>query len=201
MVLQGSEKIEALTAYPVTSVLYAGDDGHWYWVDPAAYEYVIEGAFTAASDGMNFCSLCGSHDGFTMVDFMAYDLDGTGYVSGGAHNESITDGIWNQGAFFDSSAVSENETISRDGYSTDTDQPADWDDDGGVDAGQTTQGWQNIPEFEDFFLPVFGMIAPFRLCEEKERIESNRSLKFIFFMDLLSLCLIYDLLIQKKVIF
>jgi len=81
----------------------------------------------------------------TMIDFVAYHRGSSGYTSGDAHDEAVDDDIWDSGDFFDSSNVSfiANESIGRDMESTDTNQPADWWDRGGIDSTNMTQGFIN----------------------------------------------------------
>lgn len=93
-------------------------------------------------------------EAYDMTDFVAYNRGESGYIPGDAHDEAVEDGIWTDGDFFDITNVSEGESIGRDKNSTDTDEPEDWDDHGGVDADGLTQGYQNIPEFSDLITPL-----------------------------------------------
>ena len=72
--------------------------------------------------------------------------------------------------------MSDGESIGRDKDSTDTDQPADWDDHGGKDATAETPGARNIiPEFKQILLPVgFVTALVFHVRWKKRRRKQKR---------------------------
>jgi len=94
-----------------------------------------------------------------MMDFFAYCSESASYFKGEAHLEAVDDGIWTDGDYFDSSYVSEGESMGRDMNSNDTDVSDDWDESGGKDVLITTQGYQNIPEFARGLVPSVVIIA------------------------------------------
>ncbi len=110
-----------------------------------------------------------------MVDFVAYNRGTSGYSPGDAHDEAVDYGIWEEDDFFDCTDVSVNETIGRDSESTDSDQPDDWDESGGEDAGENTPGAQNIPEFPRFFMAVVpAMFMLMAVRNQKKRSSRKR---------------------------
>lgn len=88
----------------------------------------------------------------TIIDFVSYCFDGE-YSSGVAHDYSVSAGIWDSGDFFSGlvsivyprrQIIFPGESIGRDKNSTDTNQPEDWDGDGGKDAIASTPGVRNL---------------------------------------------------------
>jgi len=104
-----------------------------------------------------------------MIDFLAYNNGTIGYLPGNAHDEAVRDGVWTNGSFFDTSQVSEGESIGRDMFSNDTNVVDDWDDEGGKDAGIITMGYQNIPEFHTMMIPVAGILGLFMVLKRRRK--------------------------------
>ena len=77
---------------------------------------------------------------------MSWSSDGS-YSGGTAHSYAVSAGIWDSGDFFDVkwnvNYVGDGESIGRDKYSTDYDQPDDWDDHGGIESHYATKGGPN----------------------------------------------------------
>lgn len=89
------------------------------------------------SDSLSLCSAaCASG---TIKDFIAWGAD-----PGTDDATAVAAGIWDDGDYINTSAVTAGESIGRDKDSTDINQPADWADHGGADAVGTTQGVRNI---------------------------------------------------------
>jgi len=93
-----------------------------------------------------------------------------------AYWHAVDQGIWTEGDYFDSTNVSENETIGRDMFSTDTDSSDDWAGTGGKDVYYATEGFVNydIPEFSDIMLPLLFVIGIVFYFRKKHHITGNK---------------------------
>ena len=118
------------------------------WSDGDIALIYAGGTYSSLNDTRGAISLYNSdttRDSTTIVDFVAYGAD-----PGANDADAVAAGLWDDGDFV-LETVDANETIGRDKNSTDTNQPADWDDTGGPDAQQATYGYQN---FTNVFAPA-----------------------------------------------
>jgi len=109
---------------------------------------------------------------WNIIDFMNWHDSSIGtYLGGIAHLRAWLAGIWDWGDYFNihTNPVSDGESIGRDKDSTDTNQPADWDDHGGKDAAIDTPGARNIPEFGQIAVPVMAVLAVFAVFRRRRK--------------------------------
>lgn len=134
---------EYLVIYLDDGGLSGSDDYTWLDGDPAVLHANFvsgnnnDGNALGTTDVLSLCSsACNSS---TVQDFIAW-----GASQPTKDDEAVTAGIWVDGAYILTTAVSTGESIGRDKDSTDLNQPSDWADHGGQDAVGTTQGKRNV---------------------------------------------------------
>jgi hypothetical protein len=122
------------------------------------------------SDDLSLCDSSG-----TVVDYIAW-----GANPAEDDDSAVTRGLWTAGAYIDTSALLQNETIGRDRFSTDLDVIGDWEnattnkaDPYGVNSTEQTEGainWFVIPEFSDYgFVIILIAVISIFVCFRKKR--------------------------------
>ena len=113
-------------------------------------------------------SVLDDSDDLALLDNNDYVVDYVAWGAGaGADDDvAVSAGQWTDGAYVDTTPISEGESLGRDKASTDTDTPADWHngttsqaDPYGVHSTIVTQGMRNvwvIPEFDEY---VVGLMS------------------------------------------
>ncbi|QOJ13239.1 MAG: hypothetical protein HRU75_00695 [Planctomycetia bacterium] len=117
--------------------------GDYYTADPA-------GTLVFGTDSGD----CGLYDGGGIVDYVAWHRGPAGFVPGWAHAHAVAAMIWTAGEYCDVSrfateffdavrTIDPGQSIGRDGDSTDTNTPKDWDTDGGRQGNGQSPGARN----------------------------------------------------------
>jgi hypothetical protein len=106
-----------------------------------------------------------------IIDYVAW-----GSNPGTDDDAAVAAGQWVDNTFIDTSQFSENETLARDTFATDTDTTSDWEnitglgDPYGVNSTKPTPGTQNysvIPEFDFLILPILFLAVVILLTRKK----------------------------------
>jgi len=108
---------------------------------------------------------------WTLVDFVAWDSDGSLIADQQSDDDqAAASRQWTDGDYVDTSQLASGETLGRDKDSTDTNEPADWQnastnkaDAYGINSDKETPGAQNVPEFGTVMVPMMAIIVIYAL--------------------------------------
>lgn len=104
-----------------------------------------------------------------IIDYVAWGADASADDDGAANA-----GQWDDGDFVALTGYSEGDTLARDYISTDSDQPADWENSCGINSSKPSPGYPNIPEFEVVLIPIIYIFIMLMLTRKRMRRKFRR---------------------------